>query len=215
MKIWTIKQPGGKEQLIQAERPVPELEEGDLLVKVKAAGVNRTDILTREDNSLSTPFPILGVEVSGVVMENRSSVPHLNPGTRVAGLVNRGGYAEYVKMPANRAMVIPDTLSFEDAAAIPEVFLTAYQTLYWLGELQQKETVLIHAGGSGVGTAAIQLARQLSEATVLTTAGQPEKLKVCEELGADVLINYKKEEFDSRVLEETAGHGADVILDFI
>ena len=100
-------------------------------------------------------------------------------GARVMGLVNSGGYAEYVVMPADRAMIIPEHLSFEEAAAIPEVFLTAYQTLFWLGELKNQETVLIHAGGSGVGTAAIQLAnKQLANANIITTAGSQEKLGI-------------------------------------
>lgn len=131
------------------------------------------------------------------------------------GLVDGGGYAEYAKLPADRAMHIPEGLSFEEAAAIPEVFLTAYQNLFWNGKLGEKETVLIHAGGSGVGTAAIQLARQLVDAKIFTTAGSKEKLEVCHNLGADVMINYKEQEFDTEVLEATNQHGAEVILDFI
>lgn len=215
MKAWTVKQPGGRDQLVQEERPVPTPGENEILIEVKAAGINRTDILTRENKGLSKPYPILGVEVSGVVKEAAASHPELKPGTRVTGLVNRGGYAEYVTMPADRAMVLPDAISFEEAAGISEVFLTAYQTLYWLGELKEKESVLIHAGGSGVGTAAIQLARQLSDAHIFTTAGKAEKLRTTKELGADVAINYKEEQFEERVLEATDGRGVDVILDFV
>lgn len=131
------------------------------------------------------------------------------------GLVNGGGYAEYAVMPANRALKIPDNLSFEEAAAIPEVFLTAYQTLYWIGKLKRHETVLIHAGASGVGTAAIQLAKQVSDAKVIVTAGSKEKLEFCKQLGADTLINYKEQSFDEEVLQATDGEGVDVILDFI
>ena len=118
-------------------------------------------------------------------------------------------------MPADRAIRIPDNMSFEEAAAIPEVFLTAYQTLYWLGELESEETVLIHAGASGVGTAAIQLAKKMTKAKVIVTAGSTEKLQFCKELGADKLINYKEEEFDQLVLEYTEQKGVDLILDFV
>ena len=215
MKAWTINKPGGREQLTQVEREKPVPAEGEILIEVKAAGINRTDTLTRQNTALEKPYPILGVEVSGVVAKNHSEHTHLTEGTRVMGLVNQGGYAEYVTMPADRAMVIPESLTFDEAAAIPEVFLTAYQTLYWLGELRQHEKVLIHAAGSGVGTAAIQLARHLSEAAVVATAGQPEKLELARELGASIEINYKKEAFDEVVLQQTSEHGVDVILDFV
>jgi putative PIG3 family NAD(P)H quinone oxidoreductase len=140
---------------------------------------------------------------------------NIQTGTRVMGLVNGGGYAQYALMPADRAMKIPDNLSFEEAAAIPEVFLTAYQTLFWLGELTDQETVLIHAGGSGVGTAAIQLAKKLTKAKIITTAGSKEKLDFCYSLGADICINYKEQSFDKEILKATNNQGVDVILDFI
>lgn len=215
MKAWTISKPGSRDKLIMEEREKPRPKEGELLIAVKAAGVNRTDTLTRQNTALKTPYPILGIEVSGVVVENNSTQTELKPGTRVAGLVNHGGYAEYVTMPANRAMVIPENFSMVEAAAIPEVFLTAYQTMYWEGELKEKEKILIHAGGSGVGTAAIQLARQLSDAEIFTTAGQVKKLDYAKNLGANHVINYKKEVFEAVVNERTDGSGVDVILDFV
>lgn len=140
------------------------------------------------------PSDILGVEVAGVVVDSNQS--DFAEGDFVMGLVNGGGYAEYVVMPAQRAMKIPASLTFAEAAAIPEVFLTAYQTLFWIGQLKRKDTVLIHAAASGVGTAAIQLAKQLTDATVIVTAGSDSKLEVARQLGADVLINYKEEDFD-------------------
>ena len=215
MKAWSIEKPGGREVLkqIETEKPVPK--QGELLIEVKAAGINRTDTLTRQNAGLSEPYPILGVEVSGVVVQNQSTDPELNGGTRVCGLVNHGGYGEYVIMPAERAMILPEELTFEEGAAIPEVFLTAYQTIYWLGELKEKEKILIHAAGSGVGTAAIQLASQLSQATIFATAGQPEKLEMARELGAHVLVNYNEESFEQRVNDVTHEAGVDVILDFI
>ena len=215
MKAISIKKPGGSEQLEIQERPVPSLEEGELLIKVQASAINRTDTLTRENKQLSEPYPILGVEVAGIVVDSNLADEKIAIGTRIAGLVNHGGYAEYVAMPADRVFHMPDTMSFEEAAAIPEVFLTAYQTLYWLGKLKQGETVLIHAGASGVGTAAIQLAKKMTKANVIVTAGSEEKLEFCKELGADKGINYKKEDFAKEVLDYTQNKGVDLILDFI
>ncbi|WP_027109070.1 NAD(P)H-quinone oxidoreductase [Lacticigenium naphthae] len=215
MRAWTISEPGGRDKLIQVDCPIPIPEKEELLIEVKAAGVNRTDVLTRQNRSLNEPYPILGVEISGVVVENKSEFPSILPGTRVAGLVNHGGYAEYVTIPADRVIVLPDSVSFIEGAGIPEVFLTAYQTLYWLGGLQRKETVLIHAGASGVGTAAIQLARHLSDATIFTTASRKEKLVQTKRLGADFSINYKEADFEEVIDRETGGYGVDVILDFI
>lgn len=214
MKAVVVNQPGGAEQLQVEEVSKPSPGKGELLIKVKAAAINRTDIISREGKSGYMKNPILGVEVAGEVVDDgeEATVPL---GTRVIGLVNGGGYAEYAVMPTDRAMVIPDSLSYEEAAAIPEVFLTAFQTLFWLGELSDKETVLIHAGGSGVGTAAIQLASKLTNAKILTTAGSKEKLDYCRSLGADIGINYKEQDFAEEVLKETNGVGADVILDFI
>lgn len=214
MKAITVKQPGGADQLqvVEHEKPIPK--DGELLIKVKAAAVNRTDIVNRESSSGYLNNPILGVEVAGIV-EEAGAGAKTAVGARVMGLVNGGGYAAYVVMPDERAMVIPENLSFEEAAAIPEVFLTAYQTLFWIGQLRAGETVLIHAGGSGVGTAAIQLAKQIGQANVITTAGSKEKLDFCQSLGADVCINYKEQNFDEEVLKATQNQGVDLILDFI
>ena len=118
-------------------------------------------------------------------------------------------------MPADRTITLPENISYAKGAAIPEVFLTAYQTLYWLGKLEKGQTVLIHAGASGVGTAAIQMAKKMTEAQVIVTAGSHEKLQYCKQLGADKTINYKEEDFSKQVLEWTNEAGADVILDFI
>ncbi|MGP6147274.1 NAD(P)H-quinone oxidoreductase [Jeotgalibaca sp. A122] len=214
MKAIGIKQPGGSDQLQLIERDRPELNKGDLLIKVEAAGVNRTDILTRERDTDAPENVRLGVEVAGTVAESQADSA-FKVGDRVMGLVNGGGYSEFVIMPENRAMKIPDTLSFVEGAAIPEVFATAYQTLFWIGRLEENESVLIHAGASGVGTAAIQLAKQLKNAHVIVTAGSQEKLDFCKNLGADVVINYKEESFDDVVLKETNGRGVDLILDFV
>jgi tumor protein p53-inducible protein 3 len=214
MKAVTVKQPGGAEQLQIVEYEKPTHKDEELLIKVKAAAVNRTDIVNRQSSSGYLKNPILGIEVAGIV-ESAGADAKIPVGTRVMGLVNGGGYAEYVVMPDERAIVIPENLSFEEAAAIPEVFLTAYQTLFWIGQLRAGETVLIHAGGSGVGTAAIQLAKQLGQAKVITTAGSNKKLDFCQSLGADICINYKEQNFDEVVLNATENQGVDLILDFV
>lgn len=214
MRAITVKRPGGAEQLQITEQPKPIPGDGELLIKIKAAAVNRTDIVNRESESSYLENPIFGVEIAGIVEEAPEDSP-IKVETRVMGLVNGGGYAEYVTMPANRAMIIPDTLSFEEGAAIPEVFLTAYQTLYLIGNLQKDETVLIHAGGSGVGTAAIQLAKKVTGANVITTAGSRDKLAFATELGADITINYKEQKFSEEIAKVTDGNGVDLILDFV
>ena len=215
MKAWTITEPGGVDKLIQEERPTPLPTNGEVLIKVKAFGINRTEILTRENKQLEAPYPVLGIEVAGEIIENRSDRTDLEPGTRVAGLVIRGSYQEYTVMPAEFAMILPENLTYEEGAAIPEVFLTAYQTMYSLGELKKGESILIHAGASGVGTAAIQMAKQLSDAKIFSTSSRKEKLDKMKELGTDFPINYKEEDIAKRVLEETNDEGVDVILDFI
>ncbi len=214
MKSVIVKKPGGYEQLEVVDMNIPKLKEGELLVKVHSAAVNRTDIITREGKVGYLENPILGVEVSGVVTEI-SGKSSFSIGDRVMGLVNGGGYAEFAVMPSDRAIKVPNSLSFDEAAAIPEVFLTAYQTLFWIGKLKKNETVLIHAGASGVGTAAIQLAKHISDAKVIVTAGSKRKLDFCRDLGADILINYKEQSFDEEVLKATNGKGVDLILDFV
>lgn len=188
----------------------PSIENDELLVEVKASGVNRLDLIHRERLS----DVVLGVETAGVVVQAGDQAT-AKVGDRVMGLTSTGGYADYAVISDKLAMPVPENLTFQQAAAIPEVFLTAFQTLYLLGKLDQGEKVLIHAGGSGVGTAAIQLARELSQAEIFTTAGSQEKLDFIKDLGATHTINYKKESFSDYVLKETEGQGVNLILDFI
>ncbi|HBI03193.1 MAG TPA: NADPH:quinone oxidoreductase [Paenibacillaceae bacterium] len=188
----------------------------ELLVDVKATALNRADLLQKR--GLYPPPPgaseIIGLEMAGVVKEVGSNVAGWKPGDRVCALLPGGGYAQQVTIPAGMAIPIPDHFSFEEAAAIPEVFLTAYLNLFFLGKLQQGQTVLIHAGASGVGTAAIQLVREVG-ATSIVTAGSAEKLDACLTLGANNAINYKEGPFAPAVKELTGGKGVHIILDFI
>lgn len=192
----------------------PEADE--LLVDVKATALNRADLLQKR--GLYPPPPgasqIIGLEMAGVVKEVGSNVAGWKPGDRVCALLPGGGYAQQVTIPAGMAIPIPEHFSFEEAAAIPEVFLTAYLNLFFLGNLQQGQTVLIHAGASGVGTAAIQLVREAG-ATSIVTAGSAEKLDACLTLGANNAINYKEGPFAPAIKELTGGKGVNIILDFI
>lgn len=215
MKAVLFDQPGGPEHLYVGDAPRPEPAADELLVGVEATALNRADLLQREG---AYPPPngasdILGLEVAGTVAEVGSSCKGWTVGDRICALLPGGGYAEYAVVPQQMAMRIPGTLSFEEAAAIPEVFLTAFQALFWLGDLKGNERVLIHAGASGVGTAAIQLARAVG-ATPYVTASAP-KHEACLALGAEAAIDYKTEDFAHRIAKLTDGKGADVILDFI
>lgn len=199
--------------LYLGDAPEPDVKAGDLLVRVHATALNRADLLQRRGGYAPPPgaSPILGLELAGEVVQ---AADGWNVGDRVMAVVTGGSYAEYAAVPASVAMPIPENLTYEDAAAIPEAFLTAWLNLFTLGKLQSGEATLVHAGGSGIGTAAIQLARAAG-AFVLTTAGSADKLARCAELGANVGINYKAESFLERVKAETGNKGADVILDFI
>ncbi|PGS53445.1 NAD(P)H-quinone oxidoreductase [Bacillus sp. AFS041924] len=195
---------------------MPVLGENELLVKVHATAINRADLLQKH-GKYPIPegaSPILGLEMSGTVEEVGANVTNWRIGDRVCGLLPGGGYAQYVTIPSDLAISIPDHLSFEEAAAIPEVFLTAYLNLFELGKLKENETVLIHAGASGVGTAAIQLAREFGAKSIVT-AGNEMKLIACTELGANHVVNYKTQDFKTEVAKITENIGTDVILDFI
>ncbi len=217
MKAIIVTQPGGPEML--AWQDVPDLEPatGDVLVTIRASAVNRADLLQRRGLYPAPPGApsILGLEMAGEVLAVGAGVSKdWQPGQRVMALLPGGGYAEQVTVPAGLLMPVPANLNFEEAAALPEAFLTAYLNLIVLGGLQKGETVLIHAGGSGVGTAAIQLAREAG-ARVMVTAGSDEKLVRCQELGAEGLINYRSSSFSERIKELTGGQGVNLILDFI
>ncbi|MFN8451568.1 MAG: NAD(P)H-quinone oxidoreductase [Anaerolineae bacterium] len=211
MKAILYHEPG--DPLYVGDAPDPQPCDGELLVRVRAAGVNRADLLQRRGGYTPPPgaSAILGLEIAGEVV---NPLGEFRAGDRVMAVVTGGGYAEYATVPLGVAIRIPEKLSYEEAAAIPEAFLTAHLNLFTLGRLGSNESVLIHAGGSGVGSAAIQLAKS-SGAYVFTTAGSADKLARCQALGADVGINYKTESFVERVQAETDERGVDVILDFV
>lgn len=217
MKAVIVEQSGGIEQLKIKDYPLPVCGENELLVKVKATSVNRADLLQRR-GKYSPPFgasPIMGLDMAGVVEKvGEKCSSKWKPGDRVFGLLSGGGYGEYVTIHEEMAIPLPDCFSFEEAAAIPEVFLTAYQTLFWIGRLERDQTVLIHAGASGVGTAAIQLVNVVG-ATSIVTVGSKEKQKVCQELGAKYAFNYKEGPFSTQVKNATHGQGVHLVLDFI
>ncbi len=215
MRAVIFDRPGGPEVLRVAHvadpRPGPE----DLHVRNFAAGLNRADLLQRRGRYPPPPgeSEILGLEFAGEVISAGEKTAGFRPGDRVSGLLGGGGYAEEIKVHHRLAIPIPDRFSFEMAAAVPEVFLTACQNLFVLGGLSAGETVLIHAGAGGVGTAAIQLARDAG-ARVIATAGTPEKRQRCLELGAHSALDYR-EDFSAPVMEITGGAGAQVILDLV
>ena len=210
------KQPGDSSQLYLGEAPIPTIEDDELLVRIEATSVNRADILQRK--GLYPPpagsSPILGLEMAGVVVKLGEKCEGFSIGDRVFSILGGGGYAQYAAVQKDIALHIPESLSFKQAAGVAEVFLTAYQALFWLGSLRKNKSVLIHAGASGVGTAAIQLAKT-QNCQIMTTAGSEKKVEYCEQLGASLGINYKKVDFEKTVLEYTKGYGADLILDFI
>ncbi len=217
MKALLVDDSNQESVMILGDCQKPEPAAHELLVKIEATALNRADLMQKAGKYPPPKgvTPILGLEMAGIVEKVGKDVEGFEAGDSVFGLLPGGGYAEYCVIHAGHAMKIPDGISFEEAAGIAEVFLTAYQAVIWLGELAPKETVFIHAGASGVGTAAIQLARELKLARIITTAGSEEKCSLTAGLGADLCMNYKEENFADS-LEETFGKNCvDVIIDFV
>lgn len=216
MQAITVSVPGGPEVLRLTTLPDPTPAAEQILVRVRATALNRADVMQRLGQYPPPPgeSDILGLELAGEVEAVGTAVKDLAPGDRVFGLVGSGGYAEKAVIDARMAMPIPAGWSFAQAAAVPEVFFTAQETLFTLGGLKEGETVLIHAAASGVGTAGIQMARETG-ARILVTAGSADKIQRCVELGATAGCNYKERDFAEWVKEVTNGQGVDVIEDFI
>ncbi|WP_432057058.1 NAD(P)H-quinone oxidoreductase [Streptomyces sp. bgisy022] len=214
MHAITIPEPGGPEALVWAEVPDPEPGEGEVLVEVVAGAVNRADLLQRQGfydpPPGASPYP--GLECSGRIVALGPGVTGWAVGDEVCALLSGGGYAQKVAVPAGQLLPVPEGLDVKRAAALPEVACTVWSNVFMIAHLRPGETLLVHGGSSGIGTMAIQLGKAVG-ARVVVTAGTKEKLERCAELGADVLINYRDQDFVAEMDRATDGAGADVILD--
>jgi putative PIG3 family NAD(P)H quinone oxidoreductase len=208
--------PGGPEVLVLVERPVPQLQPGEVLIRVAAAGVNRPDVAQRMGAYPPPPGAptIFGLEVSGEVVALADDVGSLMIGQPVCALVAGGGYAEYVAAPAGQCLPVPELLSMVEAAAIPETLFTVWTNLFERAFAVEGDTVLVHGGTSGIGTMAIALCN-IFGVTIIVTAGSDEKVAAAKALGADHAINYKTEDFVERVKEITGGKGVAAVLDMV
>jgi putative PIG3 family NAD(P)H quinone oxidoreductase len=202
--------------LLWTEVPDPHPGPGEVLVDVAASAVNRADVMQRQGHYPPPPGapPYPGLECSGTVAAVGEGVTGWQLGQPVCALLAGGGYAEQVAVPAGQLLPAPETVTLAEAAALPETVCTVYSNVFQGARLAKGETLLIHGGGSGIGTTAVQLAKHAG-AVVAVTAGSQEKLDVCRRLGADILINYREDDFAESLLAATGGHGADVILDII
>ena len=211
-----IAEPGGHEQLRARTRPLPAPGPGEVLIEVAAAGVNRPDIIQRQGHYAPPPgaSDIPGLEVSGKVVLLGSGVSGLAVGDPVCALLTGGGYAEYCTAPAALCLPIPAGLDLIQAAAVPETFYTVWHNVFERGALCPGESLLVHGGSSGIGTTAIQLGKAFG-ARVFTTAGNAEKCRICEELGAFRAIDYTREDFVAVIKEATGKKGVDVVLDMV
>jgi putative PIG3 family NAD(P)H quinone oxidoreductase len=207
---------GGPEVLQLGEAPSPNPTETQLLVDVRATALNRADMIQRRGGYPPPPgeSEVLGLEIAGTVSAMGNAVKGMTKGDRVFGLVGGGGYAEQAVIDYRMAMPMPDEWTFEQAAAVPEVFFTASDNIFTQGGLSAGEAILIHAGGSGVGTAGVQISHHAG-AKVFVTAGTSEKIENCKALGATEGINYKESDFVAEILRLTDGQGVDVVVDFI
>ncbi|MCT2589061.1 NAD(P)H-quinone oxidoreductase [Streptomyces sp. N2-109] len=212
----TIPEPGGPEALVWAEVPDPVPSDGEVLVEVAASAVNRADLLQRQGfydpPPGASPYP--GLECAGRIVALGPGVSNWAVGDEVCALLSGGGYASMVAVPVGQLLPVPGGVSLPEAAALPEVTCTVWSNVFMIAHLRPGETVLVHGGSSGVGTMAVQLAKAVG-ARVAVTAGSAEKLERCAELGADILINYREQDFVAELRAATDGHGADVILDLM
>jgi putative PIG3 family NAD(P)H quinone oxidoreductase len=210
----TVPEPGGPEALVAVDVPDPVAGPGEVVLDVVAAGVNRADLLQREGQYPPPPGapPWPGLECSGVVREVGAGVSGWAPGDAVCALLDGGGYAERVAVRADRLLPVPAGLTPVEAAALPEAACTVWSNLAMTAVLRRGEVLLVHGGAGGIGTFAVQLAAALG-ARVAVTAGSAEKLRVCAELGAEILVNHREQDFVAVVRKATGGHGADVVLD--
>ncbi len=216
MKYINITRAGGPEVLVPDEGELPSINATQVLIKVAAAGINRPDVFQRAGFYPPPPgaSDIPGLEIAGEVIETGEYVDWPPKGARVCALVSGGGYAEYCAADADLCLPVPDGLNFVEAAAIPETFFTVWSNVFDRGGLQAEETLLVHGGSSGIGTTAIQFGKAMG-AIVFVTAGSKEKCRSCIELGADLAINYREQDFVEQCNKVTDGRGVDVILDMV
>ena len=212
-----IREPGVPDVLHLAKRPMPKPGAGEVLIKVEAAGINRPDVAQRQGNYPPPPgaSDIPGLEIAGSVVALGLGVHEFKLGDKVCALVTGHGYAEYCAAPAVQCLPVPKGFSMVEAAALPETFFTVWTNLFERGRLKRGESVLIHGGTSGIGTTAIQLAREFGAKNIFATAGSDDKCKACEKLGATRAIDYKREDFVKVVKETTGNRGVDLILDMV
>jgi putative PIG3 family NAD(P)H quinone oxidoreductase len=217
MKAITLRDFGGPEMMQYSDIDIPAPSAGQLLIRVHATSVNRPDVIQRQGNYPPPPgdSEVLGLEVAGVVESIGDGITRFSPGDRVVALVGGGGYAEYAVALEGHSMQLPESISFEQAACICETYITAYLNLFLLGELQGKQSVLIHGGGGGVATSAIQLCRALTPDTEILVTASSGKLERVGEQGANHVIDYREQVFADEVRQITNKRGVDVILDHI
>lgn len=211
-----ISEAGGPEVLRPVRRAVPAAGQGEVLIEVAAAGVNRPDVMQRQGAYDPPPgaSDLPGLEVAGRIVRCGDGVESFRPGDQVCALVTGGGYAEYCVAPAAQCLPVPENLSLLEGAALPETFFTVWSNVFDRGGLQSGQTILVHGGSSGIGTTAIQMASAFG-AEVYVTAGSEEKCRFCEELGARRAINYRSEDFVDVIKKETGKQGVDLVLDMV
>lgn len=217
MKAIHVSHPGGPEVLQLTEREKPQPKADEVLIQVKAAGINRPDVMQRLGKypaPKDAPADIPGLEVAGIIEKTGEDVSQFKPGDRVCALLSGGGYAEYATAPALQCLPVPEALDFVEAASLPETFFTVWNNVFDIGGFQAGETVLVHGGSSGIGVTAIQMIKAMG-GNVAVTAGTRDKCLACEKLGADKAINYKEEDFVSEINSFTEGKGVDIVLDMI
>lgn len=216
MLAYTVPEPGGPEALVLGEVPEPSVVAGEVLVEVVASGVNRADLLQREGRYPPPPgaSPVLGLECSGRVAALGADAAGWNVGDEVVALLAGGGHAERAAVPVGQLLPVPQGVGVVEAAALPEAACTVWSNLVMAAHLRRGETLLVHGGGSGIGTMAIQVARLLGARTV-ATCGSARKVDACLALGADAAVNYRDDDFVAAVRDVTDGRGADVVLDVI
>jgi NADPH2:quinone reductase len=216
MRYIDIPEPGGPEVLTLAEGPTPLPGPGEVLIRVVASGVNRADIVQRQGFYPPPPgaSPTPGLEAAGEIVAVGEAVNRWRIGDLVCALLSGGGYADHVLAVADECLPVPETLSPVEAAALPETVMTVWSNVIDRASLRRNESFLVHGGASGIGTTAIQLIKHYGS-TVYTTVGSEEKARVCRELGADVAVNYRQQDFVEVLLEATGGRGVDVILDMV